>query len=71
MSEAYLTNWALGSHFDERDHFHEVALHEARVATDHQPARRVVVPSDSLISRLRVVFGRPARIEACDCTAAA
>ena len=71
MSEAYLTNWAMGTHFDERDHFHEVALHEARVATDHRSAPRSAAPSERLISRLRLAFGRPAPVEACDCAAAA
>ena len=71
MSEAYLTNWAMGNHFDDRDRFHAVALHEAQVATDHHSAARSAEPRERLISRLRLAFGRPAPIEACDCTAAA
>lgn len=70
MSEAYLTNWALGSHFDSRDRFHEVALHEARVASDRRQTP-AATSSHSLVSRLRLAFGRPARVEPCDCAAAA
>jgi hypothetical protein len=70
MSEAYLTNWAMGSDFDERDHFHEVALHEARIATDRQPAK---TPSanESIMSRIRLALGRPSPATSCDCVAAA
>src|SRR5690242_5550306 len=71
MSEAYLTNWALGSHFDERDRFHEVALAEARVATERRPAPAPRRTASSLVSRLRIAVGRPVAIEACDCAAAA
>ena len=71
MSEAYLTNWAMGSHFDDRDRFHEVALHEARVATERQAATPRTVPSESFLSRLRLALGRPMPVDACDCTAAA
>jgi len=71
MSEAYLTNWALGSHFNDRNRFHEVALHEARIATDRRPAPAAAAPTESLASRLRLAFGRPSRAEACDCAAAA
>lgn len=70
MSEAYLTNWALGSNFDGRDHFHEVALQEARVATERRAAA-ATVPTDSLISRIRLALGRPAPAAACDCAATA
>ena len=71
MSEAYLTNWALGSHFNDRDRFHGVALHEARVASERHGTATRAVPSESLISRLRLAFGRPMPVEACDCPAAA
>ena len=71
MSEAYLTNWAMGSHFDDRDRFHDVALHEARIATERRAATVRTVPSESLISRLRLALGRPLPVEACDCPAAA
>ena len=73
MSEAYLTNWALGSHFDDldRDRFHDVALREARIATDRRPAPRVTASGDSLVSRVRLAFGRPTRVDPCDCPVAA
>jgi hypothetical protein len=72
MSEAYLTNWAMGSHFDDRDRFHEVALHEARVATERQAtASPRIASSESFLSRLRFALGRPVPVEACDCPAAA
>ena len=71
MSEAYLTNWAMGRNFDDRDRFHDIALHEARVATErHAPTVRAVT-GDSLVSRLRLALGRPLPVEACDCPAAA
>ena len=71
MSEAYLTNWAMGSHFDDRDRFHDVALHEARIATERRPATPPRAPADSLVSRLRLALGRPAPMDACDCPVAA
>ena len=71
MSEAYLTNWAMGSHFDDRDRFHDVALHEARVATERRPAAPAATPNESFISRLRLALGRPVAVETCDCAAAA
>jgi hypothetical protein len=77
MSEAYLTNWAMGSHFDDRDRFHDVALHEARVATERQAGteRQATRPNaaqgESLVSRLRLALGRPVAADACDCPAAA
>ena len=71
MSEAYLTNWAMGRHFDERDHFHEVALHEARVASDRLAPTARTAPRESFLSRLRLALGRPMPADACDCLAAA
>jgi hypothetical protein len=71
MSEAYLTNWAMGSHFDDRDRFHDVALHEARIATERRPATPYPAPADSFIDRLRLALGRPAPMDACDCPVAA
>jgi hypothetical protein len=71
MSEAYLTNWAVGRHFDERDHFHEVALAEARVASDRRVAPVARTTDESFITRIRAALGRPAAVEACDCPAAA
>ena len=71
MSEAYLTNWAMGRNFDDRDRFHDVALHEARIATEPQAAPVRTVAGESLISRVRLALGRPLPVEACDCPAAA
>lgn len=71
MSEAYLTNWALGSHFEDRDRFHDVALHEARVATERRGLAPKPATTDSLISRIRLALGRPVRVEPCDCPVAA
>jgi hypothetical protein len=71
MSEAYLTNWALGSHFDDRDRFHDVALHEARVATERHAVATRREPDASLVRRLRLALGRPAPMDACDCAVAA
>ena len=71
MSEAYLTNWAMGRNFADRDRFHDVALHEARIATERQATPVRTVAGESLISRVRLALGRPLPVEACDCPAAA
>ena len=72
MSEAYHPNWALGSHFGDRDRFHDVALHEARVASERRATTpTAAAPSESLLSRLRLAFGRPVAVDRCDCPAAA
>ena len=71
MSEAYLTSFLAGHANDERNHFHQVALHEARVATDvharqSAPARRI-----GLVDRVRAALTGAAPAERCDCPVAA
>jgi hypothetical protein len=70
MSEAYLTNWSFGGDKpNARSHFHDTALREARVATDHREVDASVPARESFLSRLRVVFaGRPAA-DGCNCPA--
>jgi hypothetical protein len=71
MSEAYLTNWSLGSDWTERnDRFHETALAEARVATEYRDVEPGTKAHDGLLARLRLAFaGQPATTEACSCPA--
>jgi hypothetical protein len=70
MSEAYLTNWSFGGETpDTRNHFHDTALREARIASE----RREIVPAsparETFLTRLRFAFaGRPAA-DACNCPA--
>lgn len=71
MSEAYLTNWSFGGETpDTHNHFHEVALREARVATDFREAELATPAREGFVTRLRLAFaGRPATTEACNCPA--
>jgi len=77
MFEVHPSNWplALGSS-GPRDEFHERALHEARIATDHRqaaaPAARTTPARASLVGRLRLALaGSPATtpVDACSCPA--
>ena len=58
---------------DPRNVFHEVALHEARIATDHReyadPAPAPSTPS--LVARVRLALagGTTSTVEACSCPA--
>jgi hypothetical protein len=72
MSEAYLTNWLASHATDDRNHFHEVAIHEARIATEAR-ARAAAAPArlPSLLGRLRAAIPGPTPAERCDCAAAA
>jgi len=65
MSDANLTNWAFGNHFNERERFHEVALHEARIASDFRPASAPKPETESLMTRLRISLGLATRPEPC------
>ena len=63
MSEAYLTNWSFGGETpDTRNHFHETALREARIASDHRLRRarrsRQVRLRHPASTRVRRAFGR-------------
>lgn len=71
MSEAYLTNWSLGSDWTARDdHFHETALAEARVATEYRQVQPATPAHSGLFARLRLVFaGQAPTTEACNCPA--
>jgi hypothetical protein len=74
MSEAYLTNWSFGGENpDTRNRFHEIALSEARVATEYR-ARQTPTPArESLLGRLqarvRFAFTGPASVDGCNCPA--
>jgi hypothetical protein len=71
MSDATLTNWAFGNHFNEPERFHEIALHEARIATEHRFAPAVRPAREPLMTRIRVALGFAPRVESCDCAVAA
>lgn len=80
MSEAYLTNWLAGHPADDRNRFHEVALHEARIASERRdPAiAPAIAPAigRGLVGRLRAAIARAgiagvSVTERCDCPVAA
>jgi hypothetical protein len=71
MSEAYLTNWLASHANDERNHFHHVALHEARLASDVHPRPAVAAASGGFVDRLRAALTGTAPAEGCDCPVAA
>jgi hypothetical protein len=69
MSEAYLTNWlvdrcATGS----PSHFHEVALREARIATERNASEPDAPVRQGFVARVRFAFARPAT-DTCNCPA--
>jgi hypothetical protein len=70
MSEAYLTNWSFGGETpDTRNHSHETALREARIATEYHEVAAASPAKEGFMTRLRLVFaGRPAT-DACNCPA--
>jgi hypothetical protein len=71
MSEAYLTNWSFGGETpDTRNHFHETAIREARVATEYRGRQPAAPAETSFLTRLRHAFAAPsATTEACNCPA--
>jgi hypothetical protein len=71
MSEAYLTNWLAGHQDDQRNHFHEIAIHEARIASDLRGRPATPARTSGLVDRLRAVLTGVAPAERCDCPAAA
>jgi hypothetical protein len=71
MSEAYLTNWLAGHSTDDRNHFHEIALHEARIASEVRGTTRGPSRIDGLVDRIRAAIPGIAPIERCDCPVAA
>lgn len=71
MSEAYLTSFLAAHANDERNHFHHVALHEARVATDIHPRPAVASRTSGIVDRIRAVLTGAAPAERCDCLASA
>ena len=69
MSEAYLTNWSFGGETPgTRSHFHETALREARIATEHHAVEPETRPREGLVNRLRLAFAGPST-DACNCPA--
>ena len=69
MSEAYLTNWlsdrcSTGS----PSHFHDVALREARIASEHHESEPRAQAQEGFLTRLRFAFTRPSA-DACNCPA--
>ena len=70
MSEAYLTNWTFGGETPgTRSHFHETALREARVATDHRNETPAVRAREGFVARLRLAFAGQPTTDACNCPA--
>ena len=74
MSEIQMAHFSFGGESADRSRFHEVALRDARVATDHREAapadRRPSLASRlGLGSRFRVAFAGPATTEPCNCPA--
>ena len=76
MSEIHMTHFSFGGESPGRSRFHEIALHEARIATDHSEAipatssRSSIVERLGLGSRLRIaIAGGPAVTKPCNCPA--
>jgi hypothetical protein len=70
MSEAYLTNWSFGGETpDTRNHFHEIAIREARIASDYRDVEPSAPVRDGFITRLRLAFAGPSAVDACNCPA--
>ena len=69
MSEAYLTNWlADRCQMASRSHFHDVALREAQIATEHNEPELKATAHESFVTRMRFAFARPSA-DACNCPA--
>ena len=72
MSEAYLTNWLVDRcQAGSRSHFHDVALREARIATERRAVHAVEATApvrEGLVNRLRLAFAGP-NTGACNCPA--
>lgn len=70
MSEGYLTNWSFGGETpDTRNHFHETALREARVASDYRHVEPAAPVRERFITRLRLALAGPTAADACNCPA--
>ena len=76
MSEIQMAHFSFGGESPDRSRFHEVALRDARVATDHRDAEQAPTARYQsaarvgIGSRLRFAFsGGPAATESCNCPA--
>jgi len=70
MSEAYLTNWSFGGETpDTRNHFHDTALREARVASDFRQVEPAKTAHEGFLARLRFAFAGQPAADACNCPA--
>ena len=71
MSEIQLAHFAFGGDRADRSHFHEVALQEARAATDHRGVSVEPSSRPTFATRFRLAFGgrAVATPEACSCAA--
>jgi len=72
MSEIKLAHLSFGDPMDSRNRFHETALTEARIATEHHEGLALAAPAQpNLVTRLRSAFAgnRAVRTEACSCPA--
>ena len=70
MSKAYLTNWSFGGETpDTRNHFHDTALRDARIASDYRQVEPAFPARERFLTRLRLAFAGPSATEACNCPA--
>jgi hypothetical protein len=71
MSEIQMAHFSFGGESAHRSHFHDVALQEARLATDHREPAVEPAPRRGFATRLRLAFagGAVASPEACSCPA--
>lgn len=76
MSEIQMAHYSFGGEAPDRSRFHEVALRDARIVTDHHESAPIASRRSGFItrlgigSRLRVAFaGGPAPTEPCNCPA--
>jgi hypothetical protein len=71
MNEIQLVHFSFGGESAESSHFHQVAMREARVATDRREPAAESSPRVAFASRLRLAFagGTVSTTETCNCPA--
>lgn len=74
MSEIQMAHFSFSGESADRSRIHDVALRDARVATDHREAavadrRPKLAARLGLGARLRVAFAGPVPTEPCNCPA--
>ena len=64
-----LASWSFWGAPETRNHFQEVALLDARIASEYREAKPASQGRENLRSRLRLAFAGPAATDPCICPA--